>query len=67
MKEMYRIIKFPNLESSTFEKGFCERPTEFLGGYVYFTYRIPTNLKIYLGKPDISFKFNSDKNIISRV
>ena len=29
MKEMYRIIKFPNLESSTFEKGFCERPTEF--------------------------------------
>ena len=29
MKEMHRIIKFPKLESSTFEKGFYERPTEF--------------------------------------
>ena len=29
MKEMHRIIKFSKLESSTFEKGFCERPTEF--------------------------------------
>ena len=29
MKEMHRIIKFPKLESSTFEKGFCEHPTEF--------------------------------------
>ena len=29
-------------------------------------FRFQTNFKIYSGKADISFKFNSDKNIISK-
>ena len=29
-------------------------------------FQFQANLKIYSGKPDISFKFNPDKNIISR-
>ena len=29
MKEMHKILKFTNQESSTFEKVFCVRPTNF--------------------------------------
>ena len=72
MKEMHGILKFTNLESSTFAKGFCVRPADFSLLGVIFTllnfFRFQTNLKIYSGKPDISFKFNSDKkyNFVKR-
>ena len=39
MKKMLRILKFTNLESGTFEKGFlytCDR-FFFIEGYIYFT------------------------------
>ena len=39
----------------------------FIGGYNYFTkLSLLSNLKIYSGKPDTPFKFNSDKNLILR-
>ena len=72
MKEIHRTLKFTNLESSTFvkKKSFCVRPTDFSLLRVILTLlnflRFYTNLKIYSGKPDISFKFNSDKSIISK-
>ena len=71
MKEMHRILKFTNIESGTFEKVFLRTSDRFffIGSYIYFTkffFRFQTNLKIYSGKPDISSKFNSDKNIISK-
>ena len=54
----------------TFEKGFCVRPTDFSLLGVIFTllnfFRFQTNLKIYSDNPDISFKFDSNKNIISK-
>ena len=34
--------------------------------YLLNLFRFQTNLKIYSGKPDISFNFNSGKNIISK-
>ena len=39
MKEMHRILKFTNLKSSTFEKGFLCTSDRFffIGGYIYFT------------------------------
>ena len=41
MKEIYRISKFTNLESSTFfrKRFFCVHATDFLlfGNYIYFT------------------------------
>ena len=66
---MIQISKFTNPESSTFEKGFFVRLTDFSLLGVIFTsllnfFRFQANLKIYSGKPDISFKFNSDKNVI---
>ena len=69
MKEMHRILKFTNMESSTFEKGFlCTSDRIFFIGDIIFTwlnfFRFQKNLKVYSGKPDISFEFNSDKNII---
>ena len=52
------------------KKVFCLRPTDFTLLGVIFTllnfFRFQTNLKIYSGKPDISFKFNSDKNIVKK-
>ena len=72
MKEIHRTLKFTNLESSTFvkKKSFCVRPTDFSLLRVILTLlnflRFYTNLKIYSGKPDISFMFNSDKSIISK-
>ena len=70
MKEMHQILKFTYLESSTFEKGFYVSPTDFSLLRVIFTslnfFRFQTNFKFYSGKPEISFKFNSDKNIISK-
>ena len=71
MKEIYRISKFTKLESSTFAKGFfvCMRPIFCYSGIIFTLlnfFRFQTNLKIYSGKPDISVKFNSDKNIISK-
>ena len=38
MKEMRRILKFTSLESSTFEKDFCVRLTNFslFRGQIYF-------------------------------
>ena len=62
-------FKISNLENSTFEKGFLCTSDRFffIGGYIYFTFfPFQANLNIYSGKPDISFKFNSDKNIISK-
>ena len=58
MKEMHRISKFTNLESSTFKKKkFVYVRKIFLYWGLYL---------LYTGKPDISFKFSSDKNIISK-
>ena len=39
MKEMHQVLKFTNLESSTFEKGFLCTSDRFffIGGYIYFT------------------------------
>ena len=39
MKEMHRILKFTNLESSTFKKGFLCTPDRFffIRGYIHFT------------------------------
>ena len=48
MKEMHRILKFSNLESSTPEKVvlFCVRRTDFfIGCYIYFTKLIPISSK----------------------
>ena len=60
MKEMHQILKFTNLESSTFEKVFCVRPTDFSLFGVIFTllnfFQFQANLEIYSGKPDTSFK-----------
>ena len=71
MKEIYRISKLTKLERSTFAKGFflCMRPIFCYSGIIFTLlnfFRFQTNLKIYSGKPDISVKFNSDKNIISK-
>ena len=54
-----------DLESGTFEKGFlCT--SDRLGAIFTLINVFPfqKNLKSYSGKPDISFKCNSDKNII---
>ena len=49
---------------------FCVGPTDFCLLGAIFTllnfFQFQRNLKIHSGKPDISFKFNSDKNIISK-
>ena len=39
MKEMHRILKFTNMESSTFEKGFLCTSDRifFIGDYIYLT------------------------------
>ena len=39
MKEMHLILKFTNLEGSTFEKGFLWTSNSlfYIGGYTYFT------------------------------
>ena len=39
MKEMHQVLKFTNLESSTFEKVFLCTSGRFffIGGYIYFT------------------------------
>ena len=61
------ILKFTTLENSTFRKSFwCTSDRFFfIGGYITLPnfFRFQTNLKSYSGKPDISFKFNPDKNI----
>ena len=48
MKEMHRILKFINLESSTFEK--CVLCTSdrilFIGGYTYFTKLLSISTKV---------------------
>ena len=43
MKEMHQILKFINLESSTFKKVFLCTSDRFLfiGGYIYFTKLFP--------------------------
>ena len=70
MKEMHRILKSTNLESSAFEKGFsCTSDGFFFIGVIFSLlnfFRFQTNLKIYSGKPRISFKFNFNKNVISK-
>ena len=52
------------------KKVICVRPTDFSLLVVIFNllnfFRFQANLKIYSGKPDISFKFNPDKNIFSK-
>ena len=61
------ILKFTTLENSTFRKSFLCTSDRFffIGGYITLPnfFRFRTNLKSYSGKPDISFKFNPDKNI----
>ena len=70
MKEMYRILKFINLESSTFEKGFLCTSNRFFfirGLYsLYYTFFDFKQIWRFTQASPISFKFNSDKNIISR-
>ena len=72
MKEIYRISKFTNLESSTFfrKRFFCVHATDFLlfGNYIYFTkhFSIWNKFEDLLRQARISVQFNSDKNIISK-
>ena len=75
VKEMHRIFKSFNLESSTFEKGFWVRLTDFsLMGVIFALrnlFRFETTLKInkfedLLRQPWYIFKFIADKNIISK-
>ena len=37
MKETHRILKFTNLESSTFKKDFLSDRIFFIRGYIYLT------------------------------
>ena len=48
MKEMHQILKFTNLESSTFEKGFLCASDRFffIGGCIYFTKLFSVSKKI---------------------
>ena len=52
MKEMYRISKFTNLESSTFEKGVLCTPDSFffIGDYIYFTLNTSSHPEMFLRK-----------------
>ena len=68
MKEMPPILKFTNLESSTLEKGFFVYLRQIFRywGMIFillnfFDFKQIWRL-IYSGKPDVSFKFNYDKN-----